>query len=250
MKTEILYGIHPTAETLRADRRRAVELFVDRAAPAGRTGAVVDLASHRNLPVHAVDSAKLKSLCGSGDHQGVAIRVGPYPVEDLSALLAHRGGSGSAPAPFLVLLDSIVDPHNLGAIVRTALCAGADGVVTPKDRCAPPSPAVSKISAGALEHIRLARVTNLVRAIRELKNAGLWVLGLDREADAAVYGCDLTLPTALVIGGEEKGIRRLVRDECDRLIAIPQKRGIDSLNASVAGAVAMYEVLRQRLAAG
>jgi 23S rRNA (guanosine2251-2'-O)-methyltransferase len=147
---------------------------------------------------------------------------------------------------FLLLLDNIMDPHNLGALVRTALCVGIDGVIIPKDRSVWPSPAVSKASAGALEHIRLAKVTNLVNTIKALKKKGLWILGLDSAAKRSIFISDLKGSIAMVIGGEEKGIRPLVKKQCDVLMSIPQKGHINSLNASVAGAVVMYEAFRQR----
>jgi 23S rRNA (guanosine2251-2'-O)-methyltransferase len=144
------------------------------------------------------------------------------------------------------VLDGIVDPHNLGAIVRSALCAGVAAVLIPKDRCAGPTPAVSKISAGALEHIRLVQVTNLVRSLAILKSHGRWVAGLDRRAPLSIFSADMRLPLALVIGGEERGLRTLVRKTCDLMVSIPQSGGIDSLNASAAAAVALYEIRRQR----
>jgi len=147
---------------------------------------------------------------------------------------------------FLILLDSVLDPQNLGAILRSALCAGIDGVIMPKDRSAPITPAVSKASAGALEHIYLSRVTNLVQTIKQCKNSGIWVMGLDKDADQSIYDGDMTGSIAIVLGGEQKGIRPLVKKNCDFLVSIPQLGAVDSLNASVAAAVTMYEALRQR----
>jgi 23S rRNA (guanosine2251-2'-O)-methyltransferase len=144
------------------------------------------------------------------------------------------------------MLDNILDPQNLGAIIRTALCVGIDGVIMPKDRSAPISPAVSRASAGALEHIRLSRVTNLVQTIKQCKKSGLWIMGLDKGAEQCLYDGDMTGSLAIVLGGEQKGIRPLVKKHCDFLVAIPQLGAVDSLNVSVAAAVAMYEALRQR----
>jgi 23S rRNA (guanosine2251-2'-O)-methyltransferase len=146
----------------------------------------------------------------------------------------------------MLALDSIVDPHNLGAILRSALGAGVAAVLIPKDRSAPPTPVVSKISAGALEHIRLVQVTNLVRSLELLKSRGRWVAGLDRNALDTIFYADLTLPLVLVIGGEGRGLRALVRKTCDLMLSIPQSGPLDSLNASVAAAVALYEIRRQR----
>jgi len=150
------------------------------------------------------------------------------------------------PDLFLLLADSISDTHNLGALIRTALCAGVDGVIIPKDRAAAPLPSVSRASAGALEHMPVVQVTNLVNTIAELKEKGMWIAGMAADADQSLFESNLTGPLALVIGGEEKGIRPLVRKHCDFLIRIPQEGQIDSLNASVAGAVVMYEAYRQR----
>lgn len=184
------------------------------------------------------------SLGGRGEHQGVAARVGAYPVAVLSDLLAQaqsRGGNH-----FLLILDSITDPQNLGAILRTALCTGIDGVIIPKDRSAPPTPAVSRASAGALEHILLARVPNLVQAAKQLKENRVWIYGLEKRADQSIFATDLTGSMAIVIGGEQSGIRPLLKKNCDFLVSIPQQGPLDSLNASAAGAVVLYESYRQR----
>jgi 23S rRNA (guanosine2251-2'-O)-methyltransferase len=141
------------------------------------------------------------------------------------------------------MLDHIVDPQNLGAVIRTALCVGVDGVILPKDRCASPTPAVSKASAGALEHIRL---TNMVQTIQHCKRAGIWIIGLQKEAAQSIYSGDLTESIAIVLGGEQKGIRPLVQMNCDFMVSIPQRGPVGSLNASAAAAVAMYEAFRQR----
>jgi 23S rRNA (guanosine2251-2'-O)-methyltransferase len=181
-------------------------------------------------------------MAKTASHQGICAKTGPYPLMSISEMLVKTKNSD----PLLILLDNIVDPHNLGALIRTAFCVGADGVVIPKDRSAPPTPAVSKSSAGALEHVLLARVTNMTATIKTLKQQGVWVIGLDKYAEVNIYQSDLTGPMALVVGGEEHGIRPLVRKHCDGLISIPQSPDVDSLNASVAGAVAMYEAFRQR----
>ena len=183
-------------------------------------------------------------LAASNHHQGIAARVSPYQYCDVQEILS--AGGGQAQAAFLLVLDSIVDPHNLGAMLRTALCAGVDGVVIPKDRSAAATPVVSRISAGALEHILLARATNLARTLQMLKTCGLWIVGLAGRAHADVYGLDLKEPLAMVIGGEEKGLRPLLKKQCDFIGAIPMAGPLDSLNASAAAAVALYEVRRQR----
>jgi 23S rRNA (guanosine2251-2'-O)-methyltransferase len=152
---------------------------------------------------------------------------------------------GSCP-PWLLILDGVVDPQNLGALMRTAVCAGMGAVVLPKDRSARPGPAVSRASAGALEHARLAVVTNIVATIQALKPLGLWIVGLDKDDGQPLFASDLSGPLAIVVGAEGKGIRPLVRRHCDFLVAVPQVGPIDSINASVAGAVVIYESWRQR----
>jgi len=244
VKTEILYGTHPALEAIRAGRRTVFEVFVTRTASPGRHRQVLTRAESSGIPVNNVKPSAMKSLTGADSHQGIAARVGPYPFSEIDELVDPP--EPNRQPPFILLLDGILDPHNLGAIIRTALCADISGIVIPKDRSAYPTPAVSKVSAGAMEHIRLARVVNMVRTLETLKEKGLWVLGMDSTADPTVFSSDLTGPTAIVIGGEDKGIRRLVRVHCDQLITIPQSGAVSSLNASVAGAIVMYEALRQR----
>lgn len=243
MKTEILYGVHPVTEAIRAGRRKVIGLMTaDKSSP--RLASLTELARSAGIAVEKRPAADLKAMTGIDGHQGVAARVSPYPVLELSA--PGQASDLSQGAPFFLLLDSILDPQNLGALIRTAVCAAVDAIILPKDRSAVPSPAVSKASAGALEHARVIQATNLVRSMALLKDAGVWITGLDRAGDASIFRSDLKGPVALVIGGEEKGIRPLVKKHCDFLATIPQTGPIDSLNASAAGAVAIYEAFRQR----
>jgi 23S rRNA (guanosine2251-2'-O)-methyltransferase len=244
VKSEILLGIHSVREAVLAGRRRVNEFLFDRRHTGPRLGELKSVAENRNIPIKNVSSGHLAGLTASDHHQGVAARVSPYPYSGLDEILSISGKEGH-PA-FLVLLDSMVDPHNLGAILRTALCAGVDGVVIPKNRSAAATADVSRISAGALEHIRLARVTNLVRTVENLKRKGLWIVGLSGGGAEDFYGLDLSVPLALAVGGEQKGLRPLLARHCDFLAAIPMAGPLDSLNASAAAAVALYEVRRQR----
>lgn len=247
MKTEILYGFHAVKEALSAGRRELLELYVDRGhTDSTRLKALLNMAEARGVAVRTLGAAQLALMAGCAAHQAVALRASPYPLVDLARVMDAVESLASAP---VLVLDCIMDPHNLGAIVRSALCAGAAAVLIPKDRSAPPTPAVSKISAGALEHIRLAQVTNLARSLGLLKSSGRWVAGLDRQASLTVFRADLTMPLALVVGGEARGMRALVRKACDLMVSIPQSGPIDSLNASAATAVALYEIRRQREAA-
>lgn len=244
MKTELLYGIHPVFEALSAGRRQVYKLYLAAQSPRGRLESIESLADSYGISRQRVSAGDLKALVGPAVHQGVAVKVSPYPFAELTDILK--------PVPardaelFLLLLDHIQDPQNLGALLRTALCVGVDAVILPKDNCATPTPAVSKASAGALEHIRISRVTNLVRAMKLCKNEGVWIIGLQREAEQSIYFGDLRGSLALVLGGEQKGMRPLVGKNCDFLFSIPQQGPVESLNASAAGAVAMYEAWRQR----
>lgn len=244
MKTEILYGIHPVYEALSTGRRRVYEIYLTKEKKTGRLGPIVSLAESRGISQQTIGTGDFKALVGPAVHQGVAARVSPYPLTALTDILQTvQAREGKF---FLLMLDNIVDPQNLGALIRTALCVGIDGVILPKDNCATPTPAVSRASAGALEHIQLSQVTNLVQTIKLCKNNGLWIMGLQKDAEQSIYTGDLTGSIAIVLGGEQKGIRPLVRKNCDFLFSIPQQGPVDSLNASAAGAVAMYEAWRQR----
>lgn len=241
---EILYGVHPLEEALDAGRRTFDCLYVRKGQAERRLTAIAEDAARRGIPVQSADEARLRQLVGHGGHQGLCARVSTLPVIHQDWLL-EAIAAASRP-PFWILLDNLQDPHNLGAIVRTAYCAGADGVVITRDRSVPPLPSVSKRSAGALEHLPVVTVTNLVNLIRQLKQAGLWVAGLDAGAENQVFATALDGPLALVIGGEGRGLRRLVKSHCDLLVSIPQARPFDSLNASVAAALVIYEIYRQR----
>jgi len=244
VKAEILYGFHPVYEALRAGRRTFHEIYISNQAHAKRIRQITSRAARKHLPIREVSPARLQSIAGAVSHQGVAAKVSAYPLADV-ADLQEAAISGGRPV-LLLLLDHIVDPHNLGAVIRTAVCAGVDGVIIPKDRSAHPSPAVSKVSSGALEHMRVAQVNNIVRVVKALKEEDLKIVGLDQNAKQSLYNADLTGAIGLVIGGEEKGIRSLVKQNCDFLISIPQTGRVGSLNASVAAAVVMYESYRQR----
>lgn len=213
-----------------------------------REEVLVQNARRAGVHVQGKTPQQMNAMVGHGRHQGVCARVSQFPVSALTDILASA--TKSEDGAFLLVLDQIVDPQNLGAIVRTAQCAGIHGVVIPKDRSAPPSAAASKASAGALEHMPVACVTNLVEALKQLKSSGLWVSGADRHGRRSVFEADLTGPTAIVIGGEEKGIRPLVKKHCDYMVSVPQIGPLGSLNAAAATAVIMYEAFRQRRSRG
>jgi 23S rRNA (guanosine2251-2'-O)-methyltransferase len=245
---EVLYGIHPVMEALKAGRRTIFEVMVDRTALSQRQAQIAELGQKRGVLPQHIPVHQLREACGSDQHQGVAAMVSALPLDDVETIVGGLD-HGSAPC-LLMLLDSIKDPNNLGAIVRSAHCAGADALVIPRDRAVGATPTVSKASAGALEHTRVCRVTNLASTIQWLKKQGVWVAGLAMQARQTVFESDLSGPLALVVGGEEKGLRPLVRQHCDYLISIPLRGRVDSLNASAAAAVVLYEAFRQRQGAG
>ena len=213
---QLIYGERPVAEAERG--RRAV---------------------HRVWRAPETAAEELQRLCGSAEHQGVVAEVGPYPYADANALLRDEDA-------LIVALDQVQDPHNLGAVCRSAEVAGAAGVVIPERRAAQVTPAVGKASAGAVEHLPVARVRNLADWLAEAKEGGGWIYGADAGAESAYTDAELSGRAVLVLGGEGKGLRPRVAASCDLLLAIPQRGRIDSLNVSTAAAVLLFEAVRQR----
>jgi 23S rRNA (guanosine2251-2'-O)-methyltransferase len=244
LSLEVLFGFHSVVEALKAGRRRFDTLYMAKGLTGRRAEILVSLAKKGNIPVASADSAHLDDLAQGGVHQGVAARASGFPMlqeKQFNVQIKNRS------APFQVLVpDQIEDPQNLGALIRTALCTGTDYIVIPKDRSARPGPGVSRASAGAMEHAAIVMVTNTAAFLRNLKDYGAWVAGLDAAGTTLLPEADLTGNLALVIGGEHKGVRPGVLKVCDFVVSIPMKGPVTSLNASVAGAMAMYEALRQR----
>ncbi len=240
----ILYGIHSVEQALTAGRPLE-RLLVARSGAHGRAQKLVDAARKARVSVRFASREELDREAGTRSHQGVVAVVGSRHYLELEDLLAQA----RQPALF-VLLDGVEDPQNLGAILRTAYCAGASGVVLPERRAAGITAVVEKASAGASEHLPVARVTNLNRALEQLKEAGIWLVGLDERATQSFTDVDLTGPTGIVLGGEGKGLHEHVRAKCDFLVSIPTAGAIRSLNVSVAAGVVLYEVVRQRRAQG
>jgi 23S rRNA (guanosine2251-2'-O)-methyltransferase len=245
-RSEVLYGIHPVQEMLRAGRRRCTAIWIARHQEQLRMAELRDLAAASGIPIQTISVDRLEKNCHSSRHQGVAAEVSPFPLTELGAVLTPASATASPQPPPILALDSISDPQNLGAILRTAQCAGCEAVLLPKDRSVRPTAAVSKASAGALEHTRLIQVTNLANTLERFKKSGFWVAGTDAATGNPLFSIDLTGPLVLVIGGEAKGMRPLVRQRCDFLVTIPQVGPIGSLNASAAAAVVLYEAFRQR----
>jgi 23S rRNA (guanosine2251-2'-O)-methyltransferase len=230
-----LYGRNSVREALRARRRRVHRLLL-----ASEQGDLLNFARRDHIPVERAERQRLDSLVGT-HHQGVVAEADPFPYASLSDLLIET--------PFLLALDSLQDPQNFGTLLRTAQAVGVNGVLLPEHRSVSVTPAVSNSSAGAVEHLRVARITNLSRALQELKSRGVWVFGLSVDAEKPYWTTDLRGAACLVVGSEGTGIGRLVRQTCDVLINIPMAAGsVQSLNASVAGSLVLYEAYRQRSA--
>ena len=243
---EILYGRQPVRETLRAKRRQVFTLLLAQGIKPGGIGRqILALAEQAGVPVQTVNRRELDKMGGEANHQGLAAEVSGYPYVDLKEPMEASRQSGTP--PFLLLLDHVQDPQNLGSLLRTAEAAGVHGVVIPSRRAAGVTPAAVRASAGAAEQVRVAQVTNLVRAMEQLKAEGVWMAGLEAAPGAQLYTeADLTGPLGLVVGSEGQGLARLVRETCDYLIQLPMLGQVESLNAAVAGAIALYEARRQR----
>ncbi len=243
-ETEILAGPHAVLEALRAGRRSLRRVWLARAERGGIGEVIQGLARERGVPVEVRPRADLDRLVKGATHQGVLAEAGPFPYTEPEEILA--AALRAREAAFLIVLDGIQDPQNLGAILRTAEAAGAHGLVLPRDRAAGVTPAAVRASAGATEHVPVARVTNLAAFLDWVKGQGLWVVGADPTGGGLVYSADLKGPLALVIGAEGRGLRPLVKSRCDVQVRIPLSGRVASLNASCAAAVCIFEVIRQR----
>lgn len=249
--TEKVYGLHAVRALLtrHAARVTGVTIAEGRAEP--RVAELQSLAQKAGKTVKRAPPATFKQLFGDAVHQGVYVDVQPLPPwreEELVAAIAQAQESSNA-KPFVLVLDGVQDPHNLGACLRTADATGALAVVIPKDRAVQLNATVRKVAAGAAETTPLAVVTNLARTLRLLKDAGLWIVGADAEAPKLAHETDLAGPIALVMGAEGSGLRQLTRDTCDFLVRLPQQGSVESLNVSVATGMLLYEALRQRISA-
>jgi 23S rRNA (guanosine2251-2'-O)-methyltransferase len=233
-----IYGINPVTEALRAKRVTAI-----RVSPRAddRVTAIVRMAEEQGIPVRRAKGDELDRVAKGGVHQGVVA-----DLQESASLSVEDLVIGAADAPLLVVLDQIEDPHNVGAILRTADAAGCDGVVRQSRHAARLDGAAAKASAGAVAHVKIAEVVNIARALEDLKQAGVWTVGLAGDVQKSYDELDLTLPTALVVGAEGTGLRRLVRERCDWLAAIPMAGHVQSLNVSVAAGIALFEARRQR----
>ena len=244
MKDEIIYGLNPILEALRG-KRRAFELFIAGGGPDRRFEKLLLLAKEKGVAVRQREKGDISRLCGTEHHQGVALRIEAFAYADLEDILESQRNSGEV--GLVVVLDGVQDPRNLGAIIRSAACAGVHGVIIPRDRAVGVTATVEKASAGVVETIPVAQVANIAQTLEELKKEGFWIYGAMGGSATSLYDQDFSGNTVVVIGGEGEGIRPLVRKKCDHLIAIPIKGGINSLNASVAAGVILFEIVRQRM---
>lgn len=242
---DTLWGVHPVLEQLRQQPRTVREVLIQQGRGGKNLQEIIELARQQGVKVRFMPGDRFPSSQGK-THQGVLARIAPVSMLDLDDLLDKVENRRSG-HPLLVALDSIQDPHNLGAIIRTAAAAGAAGVILPKDRSAPMNATAAKSAAGATAHLDLCTVTNLAASLRRLKERGFWVYGAAGEAAESLYATRFEGPICLVIGGEGKGIRPLIREQCDQLLAIPMAGSLNSLNASVAAGVILFEMVRQRL---
>jgi 23S rRNA (guanosine2251-2'-O)-methyltransferase len=237
----LIYGINPVCEALQSNRCHVNELWVAHGRSFKGLSKILSIAESNHVPVTMTERASLDSRTRNAPHQGVVGLLDRFDYATVEEMLDAGVG-----APLMLVLDGIQDPRNLGALIRSADSCGVWGVIIPKNRAAGITPATAKSSAGTIFHLPLARVTNISETLRNLKDRGIWVVGATAESTTKLYDQDLTIPVAVVIGGEGSGLRPLVKKRCDLLVSIPMRGTVTSLNASVAGAVLLYEILRQR----
>jgi 23S rRNA (guanosine2251-2'-O)-methyltransferase len=241
-----LTGIHAVREALEAGRAFD-RIVIAKGRQDTRVEEIVQLARERNISLRFEDRSQLDRLADSKDHQGIVALVAARAAGTLDEILAAaNAGTGRGEKGLIVLLDGVEDPHNLGAVIRTSLAAGAHGVVIPERRAVGLTDTVARASAGALAHLPVAKVTNLVRTMEELKEAGYWLVGLDERGDKNYTDVDYRSPTGIVLGGEGKGLHELTRKRCDFVVSLPTTGPVKSLNVSVAAGVVLFEALRQR----
>lgn len=246
---DLIWGIHPVLETLRNQPTRVIEIFVQKDKHGTAWREISETAQHRKIKLFFVDRVYISDSPEPINHQGVAARVAPVPLVELDELLADfQAAIERGEQPRLMACDSIQDPHNLGAIIRSAHAAGVDRLLVTRERSAPIGGTAEKSSAGAMSQVSICRVTNLSEALKKIKNAGGWIFGAVKDDEAqSIYQTDFNLPACLVVGNEGSGVRPLVKRHCDVLVSIPMVGKIDSLNSSVAAAVILFEMLRQSL---
>ncbi len=242
--SQIIYGIHPVEEALKSHHLQIQRILIGTQTPRPPLQWIIDLANKKRVPVTFTTKESLEQMTKGGVHQNVVGLIEETPYTEVGEILSRWKREGTK-ANFLIL-DGIQDPQNLGSLIRTALGCGVHGIIIPKDRAVGITPVVIKASAGAAAHLPIVRVVNIANTIDTFKKEGIWVYGASGEARDFLYQIDLNVDLAIVIGGEGKGIRPLVKKKCDRLFSIPMRGLLSSFNASVSGGMILYEVLRQR----
>ncbi|PYZ91837.1 23S rRNA (guanosine(2251)-2'-O)-methyltransferase RlmB [Salipaludibacillus keqinensis] len=242
-KEDFLIGKNPIIEALKGNHP-INKIWVAEGSQKGQMNQIIDLSKQKKILVQTVPKKKLEQMVQSSNHQGVVAQIAAYEYKDISTLFDNAAKKGES--PFFLMLDELEDPHNLGSILRTADASGVHGVIIPQRRSVGLTSTVAKASAGAIEHVPVAKVTNLSKTMEELKKDGLWFIGTDARGQADYREVDVDMPVCLVIGSEGKGMSRLVKEKCDFLVQIPLMGKVTSLNASVAASLLMYEVLRRR----
>ena len=244
MTEEIVAGRNAVFEAL-SSKRPVNKIFIKAGLQGGSLGKIIAAAQGAAVPVEYVQPEKLDRLAPGIRHQGIVALASPIAFSSLETVLERAASRNEM--PFLLLLDELQDPQNVGALIRSADAAGVHGVLLPRRRSCPLNMVVAKISAGAVNYVPVVQIGNIVQTLRSLKEQGFWVVGADMEGDSLYFETDLDRPLVLVVGAEGKGMGHLVKENCDMLVRIPMQGGVNSLNASAAGAVLLYEVVRQRL---
>lgn len=244
MNKQIIYGLHAVESAIKNNRDTVIDVYCQKTRHDARLQSLMDLAKQSGIPCHFSEAEQLNLLSSNAAHQGVVANIKEtvaYTENDLFKLIQKL----DTPA-FILILDGVQDPHNLGAILRTADAAGVHAVIAPKDNSVGITPVVRKVASGAAETVPFVQVTNLARTIQELQKNGIWVYGLDERGEISIFEAELKGPVAIVMGAEGSGLRRLTKKHCDHLMSIPMKGTVDSLNVSVATGVVLYECLRQK----
>jgi 23S rRNA (guanosine2251-2'-O)-methyltransferase len=244
IREDVVVGRNAVIEALKSDTT-IEQILIANGNMEGSINKIIAMAKDKKVVIKEVDRKKLDSISETGAHQGVIAIVTPFKYSEVADILKYAEEKGEK--PFIVILDELEDPHNLGSIVRTAELSGVHGIIIPKRRNVGVTPTVYKSAAGAIEHMKIAKVTNINTVIDELKEAGVWVYGAEIDGDSYSYETDFSGACALIIGSEGRGMSKLTKDKCDKLVKIPMVGKINSLNASVAGGIMMYEILKSRL---
>jgi 23S rRNA (guanosine2251-2'-O)-methyltransferase len=244
MTEEIVAGRNAVFEAL-SSKRPVNKIFIKAGLQGGSLGKIIAAAQSAAVPVEYVQPEKLDRLAPGIRHQGIVALASPIAFSSLETVLERAASRNEM--PFLLLLDELQDPQNVGALIRSADAAGVHGVLLPRRRSCPLNMVVAKISAGAVNYVPVVQIGNIVQTLRSLKEQGFWVVGADMEGDSLYFETDLDRPLVLVVGAEGKGMGHLVKENCDMLVRIPMQGGVNSLNASAAGAILLYEVVRQRM---